>query len=136
MILQQTLVEVLDREALVALAVERLHLLGAVARNPPARRLAEPLVQKPRLALLIVPVAPAPKCPLAHSKQLRRLLLIQLRRLPAAPPEGLPSGASKPSQKGQTYRTDRALPTSIFSADCRVKESVIFVYTKVKWLSS
>jgi hypothetical protein len=40
MILHQMLVKVLDRDALVALAIERLHLLGAVARNAPdiARR--------------------------------------------------------------------------------------------------
>src|ERR1700685_2507743 len=29
---------------------------------------------------------------------------------PCAPPEGLTSGASNPSQKGQTYRKDHALP--------------------------
>jgi hypothetical protein len=45
MILHQMLVEVLDGEALVALAIERLHLLRPVDRNPLARRLAEPLVQ-------------------------------------------------------------------------------------------
>jgi hypothetical protein len=45
MILHQMLVEVLDGEALVALAVERLHLLRPVGRNPLARRLAEPQVQ-------------------------------------------------------------------------------------------
>jgi hypothetical protein len=44
------LVEVLDGEALVALATEPLHLLGPVDRNPPARRLAEPAVQEPGLA--------------------------------------------------------------------------------------
>jgi hypothetical protein len=41
----QMLMEVLDREALVALAAERLNLLGAVGWNPLARRLAEPQVQ-------------------------------------------------------------------------------------------
>ena len=44
-ILDEMLVEVLDREALVALAIEPLHLLGPVARDPLARRLAEPAVQ-------------------------------------------------------------------------------------------
>ena len=42
---REMLVKVLDGEALVALAIERLHLLGAVGRNLLARRLAEPLVQ-------------------------------------------------------------------------------------------
>jgi len=31
---------------------------------------------------------------------------------PPAPPEGLPSGPSKPLQEGGTYRTDRVLPTA------------------------
>ena len=46
------LVEMLDREALVALAIEPLHLLRPVDRNPLARRLAEPPVDKAGLALL------------------------------------------------------------------------------------
>jgi hypothetical protein len=45
MVLHQMLMEVLDREALVALAIKPLHLLGPVDGNPPARRLAEPAVQ-------------------------------------------------------------------------------------------
>jgi hypothetical protein len=51
-ILDEMLVEMLDRKTLVALAVEPLHFLRPVRRNPPARRLAEPAVQKPGLALL------------------------------------------------------------------------------------
>jgi|SRR5665213_2957812 len=47
----QMLVKVLDRKTLVALAVEPLHLLRPVDRNPLARRLAEPAVQKPGLAV-------------------------------------------------------------------------------------
>src|SRR5271154_4848011 len=56
-VLHQMLVEMLDGEALVALAIERLDFLRPVARNPlarPARRLAEPPVQKPGLALLVI----------------------------------------------------------------------------------
>ena len=119
-ILDQMLVEVLDREALITLAVERLHLLGPVDRNPLARRLAEPPVDKARLAVLLIAARPSPECPLAHPEQFGRLSLIELRRFPAVPegsktppcahPEGLPSSASNPSSKGQTYRTDRALP--------------------------
>jgi hypothetical protein len=60
------LVEVLDREALVALAIERLHLLRPVGRNPLARRLAKPPVKKARLARLVVAVPPTAKRPLAN----------------------------------------------------------------------
>ena len=62
--------EVLDGEALVAFAIKRLHLLRPIDRNPLARRLAEPPVKKPRLALLVVAVPPAPERPLAHSQKL------------------------------------------------------------------
>jgi hypothetical protein len=51
-ILDEMLVEMLDREALVTLAIEALHVFRPIARNPPARRLAEPAVDKPGLALL------------------------------------------------------------------------------------
>ena len=81
-ILHQMLVKVLDREALVALAIEPLHLLGPVDRNPLARRLAKPAVQEPGLALLLVAARPPPKRPLAHPQKLRRLFLVQLRRFP------------------------------------------------------
>src|SRR5579863_3196795 len=77
------LVEMLDREALVALAIKPLDFLRPVRRNPPTRRLAKPTVQKPSLAFLFVPARPAPECPLAHPEQLGRLRLVQLRRFPA-----------------------------------------------------
>jgi hypothetical protein len=82
-ILDEMLVEVLDREALVALAIKPLNLLRPIRRDPPARRLAEPPIDKAGLALLLVTAAPAPERPLAHPKQLRRLRLIELRRFPA-----------------------------------------------------
>src|SRR5271169_4303119 len=114
------LVEVLGPEARVALAIERLHLLLPVHRNSLARRLAKPPVQEASLALLIVPVAPAPKRPLAHPKQLRRLLLVQLRRFPttpniqkhrhAHPLKGFRPAHPNPPKRAQRYRTDRALP--------------------------
>src|SRR4029077_16781424 len=50
----QMLVEMLDRETLIALAIKPLHLLGPVGRDPLARRLAEPAVQEPGLALLLM----------------------------------------------------------------------------------
>jgi len=56
-VLDEMLVEMLDRETLVALAVEPLHLFRPIARNPPARRLAEPAVDKPGLALLLMSFA-------------------------------------------------------------------------------
>ena len=76
------LMEMFDGEALVALAIERLHLFRPVDWNPLARRLAEPPVKKPGLALLVVAVAPAAERPFAHPKQFRRLRLVQLRRFP------------------------------------------------------
>src|SRR5580693_6823123 len=83
-VLDQMLVEMLDREALVALAIEPLHLLGPVGRDPFARRLAKSPVDEARLALLLVSPRPAPERPLAHPEQFGRLLLAQLRRFPAA----------------------------------------------------
>src|SRR5271170_4533431 len=119
-VLHQMLVEVLDGEALVALAIERLDFLRPVNRNPLARRLAEPAVQETRLALLLVAARPAPERPLAHPQKLRRLFLVQLRRFPAVqnvqkhrhahPLKGFRPAHPNPSKKGRTYRTDRALP--------------------------
>ena len=51
-VLDEMLVERLDREALIALAIEPLDFLRPVRRDPPARRLAEPPVKKPGLAIL------------------------------------------------------------------------------------
>ena len=82
-ILNQVLVEVLDRKTLVALAIEPLHFLRPIRRDPPARRLAEPAIDEAGLAFLFITACPAPKCPLAHPKQLGRLFLVQLRRFPA-----------------------------------------------------
>jgi hypothetical protein len=82
-VLDQMLVEVLDGEALIALAVEPLDLLGPVDRNPLAGRLAQPTIDKPGLALILVSPGPAPEGSLAHPQKLRRLLLVQLRRFPA-----------------------------------------------------
>ena len=59
-VLHQMLVEVLDREPGMALAIERLDLL----RGPLVRSLAEPTVDKPVLGLLFVTSCPAPERPL------------------------------------------------------------------------
>ena len=82
-VLHQMLVEVLDRKTLVALAVKPFHLFRPIARDPPARRLAEPAVDEAGLALLLVTARPAAERPLAHPEQLCRLFLIELRRFPA-----------------------------------------------------
>jgi hypothetical protein len=65
-VLNEMLVEVLDREARVALAIKPLHLLRPVDRNPLARRPAEPPVEESGLALLLVTARPPPERPLAH----------------------------------------------------------------------
>jgi hypothetical protein len=119
-VLHQMLVEVLDREALVTLAIKRLHLLRPIDRNPLARRLAEPPVDKPGLALLVVAVRPSPERPLAHSQKLGGFTLVELRRFPpvqniqkhrhAHPLKGFRPAHPAPPKRGQTYRTDRALP--------------------------
>ena len=54
MVLHQVLVKMLDREALVALAIKPLHFLRPVRRDTPPRRLAKPTVQKPGLAVLLI----------------------------------------------------------------------------------
>src|SRR5277367_5902594 len=127
MVLDEMLVERLDREALVTLAVEPLHLLGPVNRNPLARRLAEPAVDEPGLALLLIAPRPAPDRPLTHPEQLRRLLLIELRRFPAVKKSqkprhahclfGFPPAHPNPFKKGRiTGQVVRYLNRTISSA--------------------
>src|SRR5271163_1051379 len=65
-VLHQMLVEVLDREARIALAIEPLHFLRPVARNTPARRLA-PTVEQTRLAVLLVAPRPTPERTLGNA---------------------------------------------------------------------
>src|SRR6185437_707868 len=94
--------------------------LRPVRRDPLARRLAEPAVDKSGLAFLLISPGPAPERPLAHPQKLRRLRLIELRRFPtpekiqkhrhAHPLKGLRPAHPTPLSKGRTYRTDRALP--------------------------
>src|SRR3984885_11538006 len=120
MVLDEMLVERLDREALVTLAIKPLHLFGPVNRNPLARGLAEPAVDEPGLALLLIAPRPAPERPLAHPEQLRRLLLIELPRFQAVKKSqkprhahslfGFPPTHPNPPKKGSDYRTGRALP--------------------------
>ena len=140
-VLHQMLVEVLDREALVALAIEPLHLLGPVDRNPLARRLAEPAVQEPGLAILLIAARPAPERPLAHPQKLRRLFLVQLRRFPAVqnvqkhrhahPLKGFRPAHPNPSKKGRTYRTDRALPKPDISCASASRTDILFRKNKI-----
>jgi hypothetical protein len=78
------LVEVFHREALVAIAIEPFHLFGPVGGNPLAGRLAEPPVDQAFLAVFLVAARPTPERPDVNPEQLRRLLLIELRRFPTA----------------------------------------------------
>ncbi len=80
-VLHQVLVEVLDRETRVALAVKSFDPHRLVHRHPLGRRLAQTPVQKPRIALTLETTAPAPKRALADPKHLRRLQLAQRSRL-------------------------------------------------------
>jgi len=80
----QLLVKMLGREAVIAFAIQSFHFMLPVDRNPPARRLAQPPIQKPGFAVVFEPLPPPPKRPLINSKQLRRFDLVQLRRLVAA----------------------------------------------------
>ena len=66
-------VEALHHEALVAFAIEPLHLIRAIHGNSLARRLAEPPVEETGLALLFITARPAPKRPDVDPEQLRRL---------------------------------------------------------------
>ena len=114
-VLDEMLVEVLDREALIALAIKPLHFLRPIRRDPLARRLAKPPVGEAGLALLFIAPRPAPERPLAHPEQLGRLFLVQLRRFPAAekiqkhrhahPLKGLRPAHPTPPKRGRTYRT-------------------------------
>jgi hypothetical protein len=73
----------LDRETLVALATKPLHFLRPIDRNPLARRLAEPAVQKPGLALLTSHAASSGGTSARSPRAtLLRLFLIELRRFP------------------------------------------------------
>src|SRR5271155_815210 len=83
-VLHQMLVEVLDREALAALAIEPLHLLGPVDGNPP-----RPATERPLAPLLLPGSAP----PIPNGVE-------DSKTPPCAPPEGPPSSASQPLQKG------------------------------------
>ena len=103
----------------VTLAVKPLHLLRPVDRDPLARRLAEPAVQEPGFALILVAARPAPERPFAHPQQLGRLFLIELRKFPTVQKAQKPRHAHSLSAslrriqnppKGPDHRTGRALP--------------------------
>jgi hypothetical protein len=79
--LHQLFVKVLDREIGIVLAIEPQHAQDLVFRRPPARRLADPPVDKPLRPLVSEPIAPAAERPLAHPQHLRRFDLVQLAPL-------------------------------------------------------
>ena len=125
----EMLVKMLGREAGVALPIKPPDLISLLLGNRPAGEPPEPPVQQPVLPLLLEPSRPAPERALAHSQQLGRFHLAQLRRIPAAQhvaklqhPQALPllrpTHDSLPKGKSCTGqitcyldRTDRVLPT-------------------------
>ena len=107
------------REAAVAGAIQSLDLLLPIQWHPSARSLAETAIQQTRFTSLLVAMTPAAERPLADPEQLRRLHLVELRRLVAIQnaPERHHSHTLTGSvrrirdlQKGRNYRTDRVLP--------------------------
>jgi hypothetical protein len=70
--LQELLVKVLGREAVVALAIQSLYFLLPIHRNASARRLAQPAVQQAGLSVVLEAHAPASKRSLPDPEQLRR----------------------------------------------------------------
>ena len=73
--LDQLLVKVLHREAAVHLLVKRPGPGQLALRRTTRRRLADPTIQQPILAILSKPVPPATERPLAHTQHLRRFQL-------------------------------------------------------------
>ena len=122
----QMLVEVLDREALVTLAIKPLHFLRPIRRNSTSGRLTKPSIGMPGLAFLLVSARPPPKRPRRYPKKLRRLLLIELRRFPSVQEiqkhrhartlSGFRPAHPNPHKWGARYRTDRALPNPDISS--------------------
>ncbi len=134
-VLDEMLVERLDREARVALAVEPLHFLGPVRRDPPARGPAEPAVDEAGLAGLprqarvqrrnvrsLTPSNAAASAWLSSANSQAECS----KTSPCAPPLGLLSGASNPPKgprlTGQIVRylnrTYRVLRTEIVRDEC------------------
>jgi hypothetical protein len=62
------LVEMLGREARVARAIQRLHLIAPIPRNPLARSLAKPTVKQTGLAFVLKPHTPATESPFPHTQ--------------------------------------------------------------------
>ena len=142
MVLAQLVVEMLDREAAVALAVQGQHLLHLVDRHPPCRRLAEASIVQAVQTGLVVAITPAAEGPLAHPQDLRRLRLAQLALLPASvdilelhhsqslqhlrpPHRSLPLGETHPTGQIACYknRSYRVSPTAIVRILCRERVS-------------
>lgn len=70
----QLLVKVFGREALVALAIQCLHLVLPVGPNLFARRFAKPPIQEPGFAIILEPLSPSLKCPLVDPQRLKILV--------------------------------------------------------------
>ena len=79
----QMLVEVLDREAGIAIAIELEHLRHLVDRHPPRRGAPDAPIVQTFQARVLVALSPAPKRALAHAQDLGRFQLAQRVALPA-----------------------------------------------------
>ncbi len=80
--LLQLLVEMLDREALIVLLIQRAHTLELVLGRPFGRRLASPAIDQSCRALLLVAFPPAAQGSLADPERCRRLGVAQATLLP------------------------------------------------------
>jgi hypothetical protein len=78
----QLLVEVLDREPLVVLPIQRPHALELVLGRPPGRRLSDPPVDQSLRTLLLVAFPPAAQGPFADPERRCRLGVAQAPLLP------------------------------------------------------
>jgi hypothetical protein len=84
MMLKGLMAQYLLRQTYKVKAGDTLLVDAAAGGTGLARPLAEPPVQKSRLAILLMTLTPTAKRPLANPKQRRRLQLTRLRRLVAA----------------------------------------------------
>ena len=65
-LLHQMLMKMLGRETRVTRAIQRLHLIAPVRRNPLARGLTQPPIKLASFALILKTLTPAPHRPLAN----------------------------------------------------------------------
>ena len=118
---RQVLVEVLGREALIPLAIQRLNPLRLRRCNAVRRRRPDPAIPQPLLSLLAIPMAPAAERPFPNPQQLTSLSLAQLTTPKALVnvtktpcpgcPATAPTGASGPPRQESPSSPDRSSAT-------------------------